>query len=582
MKRIAAVLFALLVFGSAMARADVGPENEPNDYRMDVTKSHGPGHIIWSRITFPARNGGDGWDPRGRVGYKCNSVERVQNGQVVGRIVEETYGDAAFNSADGAGPLYSYMDSPGYGTGSDGPCSAIGTGGEDPDLGLNNGDIVPATAAEHARSTSFCEPSTAHGHVITMHGPNGEAIDTPLIPHREFNLMQGDPTFVGANESCWFRGDEPGEIMLWYRNPDTLDYGIVARLSCAGLAAGWSCTDTVIRVPNVLGFSPTSGQVGDSVLIQGTGFTDALSVGFNGTAASYVVNSDTNITATVPSGATDGPITVVNTGGSSTSSSSFDVTASSPVPTITGFSPTSGSAGTNVTITGTNFTDVVSVKFNGSASGFSVDSSTQITAIVPSGATDGTIAVETTNGTATSASSFDVTSSCTPQTVNGSVSSTATSGATQGTGVAWTNPGNVTSNDGAYAKAELSLSNGTTSAELLSSFGLSVPDDATVTGVTVEVERSKFNSGNQTDSVVSLALNGSVVGNNKADTATQWPATDTVVTYGSSTDTWGLSLTQAQAEALQLVIRTARVNGTSKAQVDYTRLTVYYTQEVCV
>jgi hypothetical protein len=49
------------------------------------------------------------------------------------------------------------------------------------------------------------------------------------------------------------------------------------------------------------------------------------------------------------------------------------------------------------------------VTFNGTSASFTVDLSTQITAKVPVGATDGPIAVTTPGGTATSALDFDVT-----------------------------------------------------------------------------------------------------------------------------------------------------------------------------
>ena len=53
-----------------------------------------------------------------------------------------------------------------------------------------------------------------------------------------------------------------------------------------------------------------------------------------------------------------------------------------PAPIITGFSPASGAAGTNVVITGTNFSSVLSVAFNGLPAAFTVNSSSQITATV--------------------------------------------------------------------------------------------------------------------------------------------------------------------------------------------------------
>jgi hypothetical protein len=83
-----------------------------------------------------------------------------------------------------------------------------------------------------------------------------------------------------------------------------------------------------------------------------------------------------------------------------------------PAPTISDFSPTTGPAGTQVTITGTNFGcdgcvgGVNSVKFDGVSAEFQVDSPTQITATVPEGATTGPITAQSIGGTAQSATDF--------------------------------------------------------------------------------------------------------------------------------------------------------------------------------
>ena len=78
-------------------------------------------------------------------------------------------------------------------------------------------------------------------------------------------------------------------------------------------------------------------------------------------------------------------------------------------PTISSFTPTSGSIGSTVTITGTNFSCASAVSFNGTnATSFTVNSATSITATVPTGATTGTIAITTPGGSVTSSSNFTV------------------------------------------------------------------------------------------------------------------------------------------------------------------------------
>ena len=77
-----------------------------------------------------------------------------------------------------------------------------------------------------------------------------------------------------------------------------------------------------LATPTISGIAPASGPVGTSVVVTGTGFTGATAVAFNGlAAASFTVNSDTQITAVVPAGATSGPITVTTPSGTAGSGS---------------------------------------------------------------------------------------------------------------------------------------------------------------------------------------------------------------------------------------------------------------------
>jgi hypothetical protein len=77
----------------------------------------------------------------------------------------------------------------------------------------------------------------------------------------------------------------------------------------------------------VISSIPSSGTVGTAIVIAGQNFTGATSVAFNGVAASFTVNSATQITATVPAGATSGPISVTTPGGTAQSTASMTVLA---------------------------------------------------------------------------------------------------------------------------------------------------------------------------------------------------------------------------------------------------------------
>ena len=173
--------------------------------------------------------------------------------------------------------------------------------------------------------------------------------------------------------------------------------GLVQRmvLPCligTALGLGLGCT-TPLNTPVISSFTPTSAPVGTNVVITGTYLTGATSVTLNNLAISvFSVDSDTQITATVPSAASSGIIAVTTSGGTVTSSSTFSVT-----PTITGLSPATGTAGTaSVTITGSGFIGATQVAFvDASANSFtattySVDSANAITVTAPAGLVSGT------------------------------------------------------------------------------------------------------------------------------------------------------------------------------------------------
>lgn len=181
-------------------------------------------------------------------------------------------------------------------------------------------------------------------------------------------------------------------------------------LACGGGGKGASTTAPAPppAPPTLSSLSPTSGVVGAPITLTGTHFTGATQVAFHGTAATFTVQSDSSLKATVPAGATTGTVSVTTPGGTATSSGSFTVSPT-PAPTLSSFLPASGPVGTGVTLTGTGFWGATAVRFGATPAVFTVQSNTQITATVPAGAATGTLQVVNSAGTATSASAFTVT-----------------------------------------------------------------------------------------------------------------------------------------------------------------------------
>jgi len=77
--------------------------------------------------------------------------------------------------------------------------------------------------------------------------------------------------------------------------------------------------------PTITKFTPSSGKVGTVVTITGTGLMQTTKVTFNKKSATFTVTSDTQITATVPTGATTGKIAVTTKGGTATTTTNFTV-----------------------------------------------------------------------------------------------------------------------------------------------------------------------------------------------------------------------------------------------------------------
>lgn len=160
-------------------------------------------------------------------------------------------------------------------------------------------------------------------------------------------------------------------------------------------------TFTYVLPPTISAISPLSGKVGDAVTITGTNFSTTSTenvVSFNGTAATVTTVSATSITVTVPTGATTGAITLKVRGKDATPGAGVSTTFTVIVPAnITAMSPTNGSAGTVVTLTGTNFGTTLAdnvVLFNGTAGTVTAATATSITVTAPQGVTTGLVTLK--------------------------------------------------------------------------------------------------------------------------------------------------------------------------------------------
>lgn len=148
----------------------------------------------------------------------------------------------------------------------------------------------------------------------------------------------------------------------------------------------------------------------------------------------------------------------------------------------------------------------------------------------------------------------------------------------------WVNFNNIKADDGnvSYAEADYQYSYRLKA----TNFGFSLPDGATIDGILVEIEGRRTGAAiNAKDYRVQLLdADGVLVGDNKADTITIWPTTLTIANYGGATDTWNAMPTEAMVESANFgVVLSVSLpaNTLNRIQVDFIRMTIYYTVAGC-
>lgn len=120
----------------------------------------------------------------------------------------------------------------------------------------------------------------------------------------------------------------------------------------------WTMGDNSPDTPSISNLSKSAGNAGDTVQINGANFGGlrrSAKVTFNGVSASGLTWTNERVTATVPQGATSGPVAVHDWEGTASNSVQFTVGGGSGAPAVNGISPSGGVKQTRVTITGVNF-----------------------------------------------------------------------------------------------------------------------------------------------------------------------------------------------------------------------------------
>jgi Leucine-rich repeat (LRR) protein len=226
--------------------------------------------------------------------------------------------------------------------------------------------------------TSPSDGSTVTG-VITV---SASATDNVGVIGVQF-LLDGTP--IGAEDLS-----APYSTTLDTAPLGAGNHALSARARDADGNTGTAADVTVSKqaAPTISSLSPnttTAGGIGLTLTVNGTRFGSGAVVQWNGTPLATTFVSTTQLTASVPASLIANPTTIqvtVAAGGVTSNSATFSVIAG---PTISSLNPstmTAGAAAFSLTVNGTGFASISTVRWNGASLPTTFVSATQLTASV--------------------------------------------------------------------------------------------------------------------------------------------------------------------------------------------------------
>jgi hypothetical protein len=204
-----------------------------------------------------------------------------------------------------------------------------------------------------SRDGALTTSSQVYSLVVTG-SENVEANPPPVVnitaPNNGATVLPGSPVTITATATDLAVGGQPGQVtkveffdgatflgedtsapyQFSWSDPTSGVHVITAKATdnVAATTISSPVNVTVLvgnGVPAIASFSPASGVTGDSVVLTGENLGAATGVQFGVLTATFVANSVSQITATVPSGAVAAPITVSNSYGTATTPTNFTI-----------------------------------------------------------------------------------------------------------------------------------------------------------------------------------------------------------------------------------------------------------------
>jgi len=208
-------------------------------------------------------------------------------------------------------------------------------------LQANNGKLYGVASLGGSNRAGAIFELSLSGTYKVLHEYNDRAVGVPT-----FLMQASDGNLYGATAgpgvASLFKITLDGQFQTYYvmNNPnigtctcwltqgsDGLLYGTTQNGGPSGAGTAWTWNlGLPAPLPALKGSAPSSGAAGTKVTLYGYNLLGATAVSFNGTPATTLSNISANyVSATVPPGATTGPITVTTPNGSSTSTGVFTV-----------------------------------------------------------------------------------------------------------------------------------------------------------------------------------------------------------------------------------------------------------------
>jgi len=245
----------------------------------------------------------------------CSQTACTDGAQPLAGLVQATdgnfYGTTTYGGANGGGTVFKITPS-GTLTTLYGFCSQSAcTDGTRPVAGLvqaTDGNFYGTTGGGGANSTC---PNNVWG--------VGCGTVFKISPSGTLTTLHSFDGTDGSGPTAGLAQDTNGKFY------GTTFTGGTSSASCSAYGSCGTVFSLSVGLSPFVETEPTSGKVGALVKILGTNLTGTTSVTFNGTSAAFTVVSRSEITTTVPSGATTGKVQVTVSGHTLTSNVNFRV-----------------------------------------------------------------------------------------------------------------------------------------------------------------------------------------------------------------------------------------------------------------